>query len=375
MPTTLIRKIVADSDVEEAVQLGINALRAGEVVAFPTETVYGVGVRADKPEAVARLRQIKQRNDEKPFTVHVGRPSQAPHFVAKLSGIGQRLIERAWPGPLTLIIEGIEHEATPVVKKFGPSVTQALYYEGSIGLRCPSHALASEMLWGVGLPIVAASANLAGQRPPRDGEDVLADLDGQIDLLIDTGPTQYAMASTIVRLNGQGFEIVREGVYDERTLRRLSMKTVLLVCSGNTCRSPMAAAVMTKLLAEASGVEPGQLETSGIRVISAGTFAMPGTSAADHAVEVSRDIGIDIADHRSQPLSEEIIRQADHIYTMTAAHKAEVDRMVPEASGRSACLIGGGGIEDPIGGSLETYIRCAEQIRSALLIRVKEVLA
>ncbi|MHC4610712.1 MAG: arsenate reductase/protein-tyrosine-phosphatase family protein, partial [Planctomycetota bacterium] len=306
---------------------------------------------------------------------HPGRRSEVDRFVPALQGTGRRLVEKGWPGPLTLIFSVDDPTSVPVMAEVDPAAGAAMYHDGTIGLRCPDDATAARLLTGAGAPVVAASANRAGHRPPRTADEVLGDLDGQIDLIVDAGPSRYAKASTIVRVNGQAYQVVREGVYDDRTVRRLALLGLLLVCTGNTCRSPMAAALLRRMLADSLDAGPAELEDHGIRVLSAGTMAGSGARATGEAVEFMQRHGIDISDHRTQPLSLELINQADHIFCMTGSHHQAVLRLAPTAQARCRVLARDDDIEDPIGGSVEIYAACASRIESALKQRLAEVMA
>ncbi len=356
----------------EACGKAVEVLMRGGLVSFPTETVYGVAARADHAEAVGRLRRIKSRGPGKAFTVHIGSPDAADGFAPDLPSLAKRFILKAWPGPLTLVV-GVEDPATaPAMAGLNGSAAATAYFEKAVGLRCPDDPVAGAVLRAVQAPVVAASANLAGSPPPFAGEDVLEGLDGKIDLLIDNGRTKYTKPSTIVRVTGRSYELVREGVYDAGIVRRLSTLRILFVCTGNTCRSPMAAGLARKMIAQRRQCEVSKLADLCVLVESAGTFG-GGGGVSPHASTVMSRRGIDLADHVSSALSEERIRQADFIFTMTEAHLGAVSRLVPSAGNRAALLLEGRDVADPIGGSEEDYERCAQLIEKGVSARIQEV--
>ena len=372
MKTEIIR-IDPQSSAGDAVFRAAKVLSLGGLVGFPTETVYGVCARADKPDGVVRLRRVKSRDADQAFTVHIASPVDAWRFAPRLEGVASRLMRRAWPGPLTLILPVDDPLSAPVMADLNGSVASTMYHDGTIGLRCPDDPVAAALLKGAGGPVVAASANSARHPPPWTARDALRDLNGRIELLLDAGRTKYAKPSTIVRVSGSSYKLLREGVLDSGVVKRLSTLEILLVCTGNTCRSPMAAALAKRMLAERLGCAVAELRQRGIEVRSAGT-AGGGGEASSHAVAVMRRRGIDVTDHVSAALTPQMVRQADYIFVMTRSHRDRVIDMVPSAKDRVALLLGDEDIRDPIGGSEDDYEQCARTVEKGLSARLQEVI-
>jgi L-threonylcarbamoyladenylate synthase len=370
MKTTVI-KVHPESD-KAALSQAAACLAAGGLVVFPTETVYGLGAAATNPAALARLREVKGRSENKPFTVHIGSRSAVKRFVPNLNGVGERLTQKAWPGPITLIFEVDPVSDAPVIRESSPQHAPAMYYENTIGIRCPDDRVAAELLTAAAVPVVAASANPAGAEAPVTADEALEALDGQVDIVLDAGRTLYARPSTIVRVTSSGYEILREGVYDERTVKRLMNVNFLLLCSGNTCRSPMAAGILRRLLAQKLGVPERELPERGYYVESAGISAALGLPPTAPGVQVMSARGIDIATHRSQPLTRELLKRADYVFTMTQSQRHTVAAFDPSAAARTA-TINAEDIEDPIGEGEAVYSRTADHIERGLRKRLEDI--
>ncbi len=350
-------------------------LRDGALVILPTETVYGVAAAVTASGALERLRRIKGRQQQQAFTVHISSPADAKLYVADPGPIGRRLARRAWPGPLTLICNVAQPEREAVARRFPQADLGELYHERKIGLRCPDHPVARELLAAAAVPVVASSANRAGAAPPTDLSAALRSLSAdEVDYAVDAGRTRYNSASTIVEITGQGWTLLREGVLDRRTVRRLATSEIVMVCTGNSCRSPIAEYLFRQRLAERLGVSVGRLRELGYVVSSAGTGAMFGGSISEHSREELARRGIDASGHRSQPVTVELIQRAERIYTMAPEHRETILAMVPDASGRVLPLDPAGAIADPIGGGAEDYRRCAAQIEKAVDLRLEEYL-
>lgn len=369
---TVVLKPDAASSYWSVIQEAAACLASGGLVVFPTETVYGIGACATQPKALARLRAVKGRRETKPFTVHIGSRMALERFVPDPGKIGRRLSEKAWPGPLTLVFHVDEPASTPVIRETSVEHLGTLYHEGTVGIRYPDDHTATDLLAEARVAVVAASANPAGAPPAIDAEQALKTLDGQVDLLIDGGRTRYAKPSTIVRVSASGYEVLREGVLDERTVRRLAKVTFLVVCSGNTCRSAMGEGLLRRLLATKLGCSDAQLSDRGYEVESAGTMAFEGAPASAAAIEALRARGIDISRHRSRALAPDLIYRADHVFAMTDGHLRSIISMAPSAKDRCRRL-DDANIEDPMGGDVEVYSRCADRLEGALRRQVEEI--
>ena len=196
MPETPVLDAALAADMERAAAL----LRGGGLVAFPTETVYGLGAVVGSPESLARIFEAKGRPREDPLILHVDHPAAVLPLVAEWPEAAERLAVAFWPGPLTLVL--------PRSERVPDIVTAGL---PTVAVRCPAHPVARALLAAVGEPVAAPSANRFQHISPTTAAHVVHDLDGRIDAVLDGGPATLGIESTVVRLVEGSAVILRPG--------------------------------------------------------------------------------------------------------------------------------------------------------------------
>jgi len=477
---TKLGKLGDSCAIHEAAEI----IKRGGLVAFPTETVYGLGANALDDKAARGIFEAKGRPADNPLIVHIANTDMLTDFVdaANISDCAMHLMEKFWPGPLTLIFR--KAQSIPDIVSGGLS---------TVAVRMPNNKVALDLIKIAGLPIAAPSANVSGRPSPVSADHVKTDLDGKIDMILDDGHTSVGLESTILDLSTNSPTLLRPGsvtlemleeilgevtigydlcmkndeapkapgmkykhyapdakitiVKSKRDIRtiqfirheikeypsnyaiiaeekhlplyceKLALKSyslssqnlfgilrqldedgvvhayvhalpergigcaimnrlkkaangniidldeVLFVCTGNTCRSPMAEAIWRKY-------------DTGCNAISRGVAAVDGDILSSNAAIALETMGLDLPNHASKPLTKSDIERASVVLCMSSSHAAIVNSMYPD-SGKVYTLAEYAGIHtlsdvlDPYGGNVDVYKNCADHL-DELIAKIAE---
>ena len=184
----------------ENIRTAAQALRSGGIVAFPTETVYGLGVCADNDTAIDNLYSAKQRSRDKKLSIMIAEPDDVRKHVKHISPIANKLISSFWPGPLTIIFDLPDNR--------------------TVGIRNSSHHVVRDLLNAAGISIVSTSANISGRPPATDAQQVISSFSDKVDVVLDGGSAEAGRPSTVVKIVDNTFEIIRHGVIGKERLNR-----------------------------------------------------------------------------------------------------------------------------------------------------------
>jgi len=367
----LVLDIESPEMQRDSVHQAVQAIAEGQVVAFPTETVYGIGASALNEDAVNRLFEIKGRPENQPMTLAIKGYEAALDLAPAMCPLSRRLARRTWPGPLTLVLDASNSDSA--VFQLPEFVQQRVISNGRVGMRVPQNNTLLDVLELSTGPLVLTSANRSGEADTVTAEEVIEQLGDDVDLVLNGGPCQLNTPSTVASIDNDGINILRQGALSPEDLRQLGSVMITLVCTGNTCRSPMAEILLKKLLAEHLDCELNELQSRGIMVESAGVAAMNGSPASAESIQSMTEVGLDLKDHASQQLTPLLARDADWILTMTNSHRDAIIQTWPQWINKTTVLAPSGhDISDPIGGPLEVYEACAEQIKQFLEGRMPE---
>jgi protein-tyrosine-phosphatase/tRNA A37 threonylcarbamoyladenosine synthetase subunit TsaC/SUA5/YrdC len=347
-------------DTRDIVHIVVQTLVEGRRVALPADTAYHVVASGLAEASAAPLADLRREGRLGRSVLFLRSSQELMDYVPDLPPVAARIARRGWPGPLVLDLP-VDYRRG-LISQLPLEMQRLVSSEGRASFRVVSHPSIQHAMRLMAGPIVAApvcadgapvqSANQAGQW-------------SRVAIVVDDGPTQWSGYCTVVQVDGNVCRVAQPGVLAGEALYRTAQFVVLLVCTGNTCRSPMAEVMMRekfkqRFASHSHAVDP-------VFVASAGISAFPGGPASPEAQTVMSARGLDLSEHQSRAVSEHSLTHADLILTMTHAHReAILDRMPHLRSKIHPLSRGRTDVSDPFGGSEATYQACADQISNLL---------
>jgi protein-tyrosine phosphatase len=328
-------------------------LQGGGIAIIPTDTVYGLIGKAFDADVFKKLDMVKGER-RLPYATAFESLESIEDWFGGLGFRARRMAHSLLPGPITLVM----NSAGKIPLRFR-------HRSAGIGVRLSTDKLLPELSQRLNSPIWATSANRSGDTTPGDFRTINPGLIQQVDFAIDAGPTTFHDASTVIDLRENEYKIVRKGPWANRAEASLQRSgqplQVLLLCSGNICRSPIAAFLLQH--------ELGPVETSLVSVSSAGLDALPQLPATKEMVDIAAGWGIDLSTHEARQATLDLLRQADIILTATPRHHSRVIQMEPKATRKTFLMgdsVGVESITDPYQLGAAAYQESAELIRRAM---------
>ncbi len=337
-------------------------IRAGGIIVYPTDTLYGFGVDARNQVAMNRLYDLKGRDDKKPVSLIVKNLHQAESIVGKLQEYERTVFRKLLPGKITLILKKRKNTELPKLTQFR-----------KIGFRIPHYKICKILSELADCPITSTSVNISTKDNLSSAKEIKALFNNQVDIILNAGSLKKSKGSTVIDLVTMPPTILREGDISKKEIERfLGYKmrksypnkfVITFVCSGNICRSPMAEGILKKNISKSRYRDL-------IEIGSAGTLNINNSYPTIETLDVTHNAGIDIIAHQSRGLDEAIIRRSNIVFCMALDHLHYIQENFPEYRSRIRLLkqmglerqLSNPSIADPIGRPLSYYEKIFNQI-------------
>lgn len=364
----------------EMIAACVRALKAGQLVGIGCESCYFVVADPDNKKAMAKLQQLVGPNPKLPIVMGHDASDRPDKIVAGAGMLARRMSRRSWPGPI--VINTATDKKGPMVPRYAPNsgaarqLIQAMGKPLAFGAPRTQQAVAPEsedQQSPAGVHLFAAAKGKDESYPSTAAR--LNELVGEhLAVILDAGPSPYCNIPSMIEINGNQFRIPVIGVVPEKPLAEQTAWLIVFVCTGNTCRSPLAEVLCKKMLAEKLNCSVEDLVERGFRVMSMGLSAMPGNTATSEALIVAREFKSDLSAHRSRPIEPELLDMADYVVAMTGIHRDSIMAVYPNVAESTRLLCGNKDLSDPIGSDLENYRNCGRTIEKQLERLITELL-
>jgi protein-tyrosine phosphatase len=348
MPTVLDWNPAVDSS--ELIRTIREAVIAGTSVILPGDCGYVVLLNPASATSAARLDVLKT-----PPAVLSWGSDDLTGLGLRLSTPMRRLVSRGWPAPLVVAVP-----ETPDWPAHWSSEVRTRLAAGAARFRCPEHPLFEAIVPALEMPLLVVDTFLP------TAEAVLDLLDDEISVAVSAGIRPVREKPTLVTATASGYEITEAGRLSAEEVEKLTARIVLFVCTGNTCRSPLAEAIAKRLLADRLACAVEDLPRRGVWILSAGVSAFGEAPATTEAVAVANEFGAHLSEHASRAVSAQLLAAADDVIAMTHGHAQALASRFPNIGPPPRLLCGDADLDDPIGAGLEVYRECARTIRTHL---------
>ena len=365
-------------DHRDAVHQVVETLSQGGLVALPTESSYVVAAQSLQESAVEKLQTAivteKGTSTRPQFTLALKSVAEAEDYISSFGTIAGRLAHRIWPGPMSMVTQPRQSESPTLISALPSTVIETVKWNDGYHITVPSHPFVTEVQRLCSAPLIFGSPVFDEKDTASFSHDAFTkSLNGHITLSIDEQSTRYQQLPTIIDAGENEWSLLQSGIVTETVIRRLAGEVILFVCTGNTCRSPMAEALFRKMLADKLQCPADELMDRGFILCSAGIAAADGYPASEEGVEHLKSLSIDLSSHASRQLTGDLLDQSDIIYTMTQGHRNAILTQRPDLSEKIKLLSPEGkDISDPIGGGMRYYVECANEIQRSLEVLINE---